>query len=131
MRVYDLAREDHLHRFSFTNQTRQSLRPAATRNNAEINFRLTKRRRLTRDANVARERQLTTATETIPIDHCNHRLRKIVDRGEQRSSHHHVTLRDRRASGKLSDVCTCDKGFVAGASENDHANRTIVAKLFE
>src|SRR5215213_3427863 len=129
-RIDDLTREYHLHRFPFTNQTRQSLRATTTGNDPEIDLRLTKRRRLTRNTNVARQRQLTTATKTKAVNHRNHRLRKPIDCGEQGSSHHHVALCDRRATGKLRNVCPSDESFVTSTGKNDNTNRAIVAKLF-
>ena len=71
--VDDLAGEDHLHRFSLADQSCQTLRATTARNNPEINLRLTKRRRFTRDANVASQRQLATASKTVTVDHCDNR----------------------------------------------------------
>ena len=113
LRVDDLARQDHLDRFAFADQTSQPLRAAAARNNSEIDFGLAERSFVAGDAHVARERDFTTAAEAIAVHHRDDWLRKTIDGVEKRSIQHHFALLNRGALGELGDVRAGDESFVA------------------
>src|SRR6185369_12138543 len=109
LRINDVARQDQFHRLTFAHQPRETLSATTTRDDPEIDFRLTKGCRFTRDPDIAGQGQFTTAAQTVPVDHGNNWLWKSIDRGKERATHHHIALRDGSATSELGDIGAGDK----------------------
>src|SRR6266571_5709423 len=107
------------------------MRAATTGNNPQIDLRLSERSLLTGDANIASERHLASATETISVDHSDYRFGKTVDRVEERTFQHHFALRNRRAFGELGDVRAGNESLIARAGDDDYANRIVRAQFIQ
>src|SRR5206468_2184039 len=103
----------------------QTLRAAAARYDAEIDFRLPERCFLAGDANVASQSDFTSTPEAVTINHRDNRFGKSTDGVEQRTFQHHFALIDRGALGKLGNVRAGNKSLIAGAGEDDYANGFI------
>src|SRR3984957_8997101 len=120
------AGENQLVRDAFAAESRQALRAAETRQQAEFCFRLADFCILARDAHCAAERKLAASSEREAVDCCNGRLahgfeameHAIAEDGEFFTCH-------RSARGELVDVCSGDECFFAGAGENAYADRII------
>src|SRR5262249_7865738 len=90
--IDDLSAENHFHRFAFADHTAQSVLPTTARNDSEIDFRLSERSLIAGNAQVAGQRPLTTAAQTITVDHRDYGLGKTVDSVEQRPIEHDFAL---------------------------------------
>src|SRR5207247_1711739 len=66
--VDHFTREDQLQSHAFADQSRQTLRAAVSRRDAQLHFGLSKLRVLTGNSDVARHRQLATAAQREAID---------------------------------------------------------------
>src|SRR5205807_7134298 len=131
LRVYDLASQDEFHRLAFAHKPGQTLRTATTGNDAQIDLRLSEGSLLAGDANVASERHLASATQTIPVDHGDYRFGKTVDRVEERTFQHHFALRDRGAFRELGDVSAGNKSLIARAGDDDYTNGIVRAQFIQ
>ena len=74
-----LAVRAHVEREPRAGQPRQPLSAAGAGNDAEQDFRLSDRALGRRDAVVARHRHLETASERVPLDRRDERLRRVLD----------------------------------------------------
>jgi hypothetical protein len=91
--VDHIAGQYHLHCLALADQVCQTLGSAAAAHYPKIYLGLRKAGILAAQPQVARHRELVAAAEAKSVDHCDHRLWKIVDRVEQRPLVKSVTLR--------------------------------------
>jgi hypothetical protein len=131
LRVDHVARQDQLHRLTLADESREALGSAAAGDDAEVDLGLAEARRLARDADVARERQLAAAAETEAVNHGDDGLGEGIDGGEERAPGHHVALRDGGAPLELTDVGARDESLLARAGDDDDADGLVLAQLFE
>src|SRR5437870_2420750 len=82
LRTDDFSGENQLQSAAFSDQARQTLCSAAAGNDAELNFRLTKLRRLCGNSNRASHRCFAAAAEGEAVNRGDHRLAKILDQIE-------------------------------------------------
>jgi hypothetical protein len=109
----------------FTDQPRQALRTAITRDQAELDLGQSEPRAARGQPKCAGERQFEPAAERISVDQRNRRDRQRVEPVENRLPEGGaLTLSPQRAAHQLLDVGPGAKGSVAGAG---HQQRTGIA----
>src|SRR5205085_3317709 len=129
--VNHLAGEYEFHRLALADEAREALRPAASGDDAEVDFGLAEACVLARDSQVARKSQLASAAEAEAVYHRDDGLRESVHGGEERARGHHVALRDRGAPLELRDVSARDESLLARARDDDDAHTFVLAQLVE
>src|SRR5690606_30574405 len=129
--AHHLARQDQSQGAAAADQSRQPLRAAAARQDAQLDLRLPELRRASSDADVACECQLAAAAERVAVDHRDRRLRAGGDLIEYAAALHDRPLLDRRARGELANVCTGDERPVACAREHDDTYIVACATCIE
>jgi len=115
--------ERHLHRQRLADGPRQALGAPRPRNNAQVDLRLPKLRRLRRDDHVAGERQLAAAAQRVPA-HCrDHRLAHAAQPLPARDERH-VDHLDRGGPRHLADVRSGGEGLLVAG--DDHTADGVV-----
>jgi len=105
---------------------REPLRAAGAGHDAEVDLRLSELRRLRRDDQVARHRQLAAAAEAIAGDGRDERRAQRADRVPLVDASVLVEL-DRRRVGELGNVrACCERALVA--ADDDAADRAVVVE---
>ena len=89
--------QQQIERDALADQPRQPLRAAVAGNDAEVDLRLAEPRRVGRDAQRARHRQLAAAAEREAVDRGDHRLAHVLDQIEDVLAAQRVLLALRRA----------------------------------
>ena len=132
LRADHLSGEDQLQRASLADQPRQTLRSAAAGNEPERDFGLAEFRGLHRDPDGAGHRRLAAAAEREAVDRRDHRLAEVFDEIEDLLSEPAGLLGlERRDLRELADVGAGDERLVAGAGQDDAADRRVVASVLE
>ena len=116
-----LAAHDHVERGLHADQPRQPLRAAGAGKQAQLYFGQAELRVLVHHAVVAAQRQLQPAAERKPGDRSDHRLGRILERGD------HVQQRwrlEHRGRAELLDVGAGGERAVA-ADQHDRASGSV------
>src|SRR4030095_8645748 len=105
-----------------THEARQPLRAAVSRNQAEVDLRLTDPRRIARDPQRTRHGKLASAAEREAIDGSDDRLAHVLDEIEDMlPGGGAVAAAGRRLLRELVDVGAGDEGTVASPGNDDAA----------
>ena len=123
------ARDTHLDRRGHTNESRQTLRPLGARNDPKIHLGCAQRSIRNSHAIMPRHRDLQAPAQSHAVDRHDHRLRAILDPGQQR-----MQVRGRsRIPGRLFQFLDIGPGDERSAPAYQHngANRGIALGCFE
>ena len=96
--------EHQLERPALADQPRQALRAGVAGKHAQIDFGLAEHRRVGRDPQRARHRQLAAAAERVTVDGGDDRLAEILDEVEDLLRGERMLPRRRPASGTASSL---------------------------
>jgi hypothetical protein len=115
-----------LERIRQADEARKALCPTKSSQNAEARSRVSEYRSWRRDSRVAREREVETATKTVPVDCGENALRHALD------SLKHPLTSCRECEGfprtqvrEFTDVGTCSERFASGADQDDRPSQWI------
>ena len=120
-----ITADDHRERLVDADETRQALRAASTRNEAELDLGLAEPRRLHRDAPVTRHRQLEPAAERGAVNGGDDRLRAALDDV--------LHLGERRLLRRLAEFGDVGAGDerAPGACDDDRGGPGIAGRLVD
>src|SRR5262249_42537573 len=102
-----------------------------TRNNTELDFRLTEFGVAGGNPNIARHRQLAATAQRKAVYHRYHWLRKILHRVKCTPALHDVALFDRSHPAKFVYIGAGNKGFLSRAGDDDYTNLIVSFELLE
>src|SRR5213593_635094 len=121
----EITADDHRERLIDADETRQALRAAGTRNEAELDLGLAEPRRLHRDAPVTRHRQLEPAAERGAVNGGDDRLRAALDDV--------LHLGERRLLRRLAEFGDVGAGDerAPGACDDDRGGPGIAGRLVD
>ena len=127
------AGQVELHRDSFADQSRQSLRSAIARNHAELYFRLSELRIVRRNPHRARHRHFASSAERESIDACDYRLAEVLDEIKHSLSAMRVLLRLHRRQLACSSLISAPamNAFSPAPVSKHHADAGIVLRIFK
>jgi hypothetical protein len=131
VRVDHLPGVDQLAGSRRPNAPREPLRPAETRNDAEVDLGLTEFGFARRVDEVARQRELAATAQGEAVDRSDHRAPKFLDRGEHLVSER--TELEPLGLGHVfhgSDVGTSDEGL-SGPGDHRRPDLIILGKSFD
>ena len=122
-----IAGQDRVHRRFRTDQSRQALRAAAARQQADLDLGQAHRRARRRDAIVAGERELESAAECGAVDRRDDRLRALFDVSAGRP------LRLFIGTGRLAEIADVGAGDERATlpGDDDRFDRIVAQRRFE
>ncbi len=122
-----IAGQDRVHRRLRADQSRQALRAAAARQQADLDFRQAYRRARRRDAIVAGEREFESAAECGAVDRGDDRFRALFDVSAGRP------LRLFIGTGRLAEVADVGAGDERATlpGDDDRFDRVVAQRRFE
>ena len=128
--VHHAAGERQIHGFGFANRTRQTLCATSARNDANLDFGLTKLGVLSGDDEVAHHGQFTTAAQCKSTDRGNDRFADAANGFPVAGDEVLVVNLGKAELGHGGNVGTSGKGFFV-AGDDDATDLVVAVKYFE
>src|SRR6185369_3969578 len=126
------AGQDQLKSPAFTDQSRQTLRSAAARDESQTDFGLSELGGLDRNPDRASHRGFAAAAEREAIDSGDDRLAEVFDQVEDLLPEAARLLGLNRADMReLANIGTGDECLVSSSREDDAAHHRVVARVLE